>query len=232
LTFLRGRYGGPSAARNAGVRATAADLIAFLDADDELEPDALRLMVAALESTPGADFCITDVVRVYPDHEELRCGRPPEGDPLLAILRDNFIQGGGLFRRQDLLDAGLFDESLRIFEDWELYIRLIERGLRPAYVAGPWYRYVLRADSITRDRAAIVEAKRRVLERHHRRLMRAGRPGVRTIYADQMWWLARMHHDHLHRPGAALRCLLEGLRYDPAPWRILRAVRTRSRGRP
>jgi glycosyltransferase involved in cell wall biosynthesis len=230
LVFLRVPNGGPSAARNLGIRATEDDLVAFLDADDELEPDCLRVMVEALHASPGAGFCITDVARVYPDRAELRSGRPPEGDLFLAILRQNFVQGGGLFRRQALLDVGLFDESLRIFEDWELYIRLLGRGVLPVYVEGAWYRYVLRGDSLTRDLARIVESKQQVLVRHHKRMANERRPGVRAIYADQMWWLARVSFYGLHRRRAALRFLLEGFRYDPAPGRILRAVRTRLRG--
>jgi glycosyltransferase involved in cell wall biosynthesis len=232
LTLLRVSHGGPAAARNAGIRATADDFIAFLDADDTLEPDGLRVMVAALQAAPAAGFCITDVARVYPDHMELRSGRPPAGDLFQAILRGNFVQGGGLFRRQALLEAGLFDESLHILEDWELYIRLLGGGFQPVYVAGAWYRYVVRGDSLTRDPAGIAESKQRILRRHHKRMADEGAPGLRAIYAEQMWWLARMYFDQLRQPGTALRCVLEALRYDPDPRRLFRAVGARLRQAP
>jgi glycosyltransferase involved in cell wall biosynthesis len=230
LTYLRVSHRGSGGARNAGIRATDDELIAFLDADDTFEPDALRVMVAALQAAPGAGFCITDVARVYPDRTEVRSGRPPEGDLLLALLRENFVQGNNLFRRQALLDAGLFDESFLKLEDWELYIRLLARGIRPVYVEGAWYRYVMRGGSLTRDLSGIVEAKRQLLRKHHKRMADEGVPGLRAIYADQLWWMARMYFGPLRRRGAALRCLLEGVRYDPAPGRILRTIRTRLRG--
>lgn len=229
VDLLRIPHGGPAAARNAGIRATTDDLIAFLDADDVFEPDALRVMVTALEASPTAGFCITDVARVHADRTELRSGRPPEGDLFIAILRGNFIVSARLFHRQALLDVGLFDESLRIFEDWELYIRLLGRDIRPVYVEGAWYRYVMRGDSLTRDLTGIAESKQHVLAKHHKRMADAGVPGLRAIYADQMWWLARMYFDQLHRRGASARCLLEGLRYDPDPRRVLRAIGTRLR---
>jgi len=188
--------------------------------------------VTALEAAPAAGFCITDVARVYPDRTELRVGRPPGGDLLLAILRENFVQRAVLFRRQVLLEAGLFDESLRILEDWELYIRLLRRGVRPVYVAGAWYRYVVRERSLTRDVAGIAAAKQRLLDLHHRPMAADGVPGLRAICADQLWWLARFYRDQLHRPGAALRCVLESLRYDPDPRRLLRAAGTRLQERP
>jgi glycosyltransferase involved in cell wall biosynthesis len=230
LTYLRVSHRGCGAARNAGIRVVADDLIALLDADDTFEPDALRVMVEALQAAPEAGFCITDVARVYPDRTEVRSGRPPEGDLLLALLRENFIQGNNLFRRQALLDAGLFDESFHNLEDWELYIRLLARGIRPVYVEGAWYRYVMRGDSNTRDLTGIVESKRRLLAKHHKRMADEGVPGLRAIYADQLWWMARMYHGPLHQPGRALLCLLEGVRYDPDPRRILRTIRTRLRG--
>src|SRR5690349_4692767 len=48
------RQGGPAAARNAGVAATSASLLAFTDADCEPAPDWLRHGVAALEA--GAEI--------------------------------------------------------------------------------------------------------------------------------------------------------------------------------
>ena len=46
--LVRATNGGPSAARNTGWRATTAPLVAFVDADVELAPDALARLVAAL----------------------------------------------------------------------------------------------------------------------------------------------------------------------------------------
>jgi glycosyltransferase involved in cell wall biosynthesis len=227
LTLIRVPHRGPAAARNAGILATRDEFVAFLDADDTLAPDALRVLMEALAGSPAAAFCITDAVRVYPDRTEVRRGRPPAGDLSLAILRGNFVERAVLFRRQDLLDVGLFDESLRIFEDWDLYIRLLGAGRVPVYVEGEWYRYVARDESLTRDLATMATCKQRVLAKHHRRLAERGVPGLGVVYADQMWWLARLYAWRLWRPGAALRCLLESGRFDRSPRRLLRAFRTR-----
>ena len=87
----------------------------------------------------------------------------------------------------------------------------------------------MRGDGLTRDLAEIAKSKRQVLSKHHQRLADEGVPGLRAIYADQMWWLGRMYFDQLRRRREGLRCFLEGLRYNPDPRRILRAVGARLR---
>jgi glycosyltransferase involved in cell wall biosynthesis len=222
ITFLRFPNRGPSAARNSGILALDCPLIAFLDADDTLDPDALRAMALALEAVPHAAFAIADVLRVYQDRSELRTGCPPPGDSRTAILERNFVEGGGLFRRQALIDVGLFEESLRAVEDWDLYIRLILRGFEPTYVAGPLYRYVMRADSITRDVRSLVAAYEVVIRHHHGALARRGDRAARHLYAYHLWRIGREYFYKAGMRVKAAACLLEALRYDRSPQRLRR----------
>jgi glycosyltransferase involved in cell wall biosynthesis len=52
IGVVRQANAGPGAARNRGAREGSAPLIAFLDADDEWEPDYLRVLAAALTADP------------------------------------------------------------------------------------------------------------------------------------------------------------------------------------
>ncbi len=54
VRVLRGTFGGPAAARNAGWRAATAPWVALLDADDEWLPEKLEHAAAALARTPAA----------------------------------------------------------------------------------------------------------------------------------------------------------------------------------
>ena len=53
ITLVRQENAGPGAARNAGIRLAETDYVAFLDADDEWEPDHLATAFARLEANPG-----------------------------------------------------------------------------------------------------------------------------------------------------------------------------------
>ena len=55
--------GGPSAARNVGLRAAKADWIALLDSDDAWDPTKVELQERALRSDPSAVGCYTQCAR-------------------------------------------------------------------------------------------------------------------------------------------------------------------------
>ncbi|QTE29648.1 glycosyltransferase family A protein [Pengzhenrongella sicca] len=55
---------GPGAARNRGVAGAAEELVAFLDADDEWEPEFLAALVGALEAQPLAAAAASGWVRI------------------------------------------------------------------------------------------------------------------------------------------------------------------------
>ena len=56
LRLIRQANAGPGAARNSGIRESGAELLAFLDADDEWMPEFLQTSLAALQSNPECDL--------------------------------------------------------------------------------------------------------------------------------------------------------------------------------
>lgn len=118
---------GVSAARNTGIRAASAPLIAFLDSDDRWLPGKLDAQVRFFSDHPGAVACQTREIwirgdrRVNPARRHLK----PSGDIFEASLERCLVSPSAVMVRRSLLDeVGLFDEDLPVCEDYDLWLRI------------------------------------------------------------------------------------------------------------
>ncbi|MCX8508006.1 MAG: glycosyltransferase family 2 protein [Rhodobacteraceae bacterium] len=137
----RSRNGGAAAARNDGVQAAKAEVIAFHDSDDicvfdriekqarllsSLGPDHVGVHCARLlylettEETWSQSHCLT-----LPEPHRTRLS----GALFTDTVRGNFISVPTmLLRKSSILAAGGFDERLRNNEDWDFALRLTRVG--------------------------------------------------------------------------------------------------------
>ncbi len=115
---------GAPAARNAGFKLAKGQYVLFLDADADLRPDALEKMVKTLEAHPEASFA-------YPSHRfgfKTMRGRPFDAE---ALKRRNYIHTSALICREDFPG---FDESLKRFQDWDLFLTMAEQGKQGIWI--------------------------------------------------------------------------------------------------
>ncbi len=154
---------GPSAARNHGLAATTGSLVAFLDADDIWPSGWLATARATLE--PGMDLALGLVKCLRPDG--LNAYHPV--DPAFH----SFNIGGALFRRSAFDRVGRFDETLRLGEDIDWFLRAREKNLPIQLINEVALHYRRHEDSMTRDKSAgnagLMAALKNSLDR--RRLM-------------------------------------------------------------
>jgi glycosyltransferase involved in cell wall biosynthesis len=122
------------ASRNVGADVARGTWLAFLDDDDLWSPRKLRAQLDSARAT-GADWVYAQCVVVDSDLRPLDLHPFPDPDELDALLRGgNHVPGGGsnvIVRAQAFEEIGRFDESLRFFEDWDLWLRLVQLT-RPA----------------------------------------------------------------------------------------------------
>ncbi len=118
--------GGLSSARNAGIRVTRGDLLLFLDADDILAPGAVEGLVSAYTACGSGDRLVYGDSLFSDGSAAWSVKRKsPSGRIWHELLGGNFIccHEALVPRRLALEEAG-FDESLRMSEDFDLWLRL------------------------------------------------------------------------------------------------------------
>jgi glycosyltransferase involved in cell wall biosynthesis len=163
ITYIHQHNRGAAAARNAALRLSRGTWVAFLDADDVWAPTYLEKQLAFLRAHPHADLVYADGLLIG---DSPTAGRtfmelaPSRGevtvDSLLA-LRCHVITSAVVARRQSIIDAGLFDETLRRGHDFDLWVRLARRGANLSYQRKVLISHRIRPDSLTGDEVSDCE---------------------------------------------------------------------------
>jgi glycosyltransferase involved in cell wall biosynthesis len=144
---LRSENKGLPAAKNLGLANTAGGYVCMFDADDRLEKTFLEKSVAVLDAEPDIAF-VSHWVRTFGDEER---DWTPTDCSFPALLDMNTVNGAALVRRSALESAGRFDETMRDgCEDWDIWISLVERGLRGKILTEVLFHYRRRPQSMSR----------------------------------------------------------------------------------
>lgn len=210
LAFYEGRIRyfkqanqGASAARNRGIREARGKYIAFLDSDDQWLPNKLEKQIALLESQPDLSFvaCLSTVEkRTYAGYED-------HASQFIRFIVQPFTQNMTRYvvRRDCFEQHGYFDPTLQGPEDWELWLRFLQRGCRFGYVPEPLMIYVSSDDSISSRPYAMLSGEKVIRQRYVSTL-----PGFWRRLSLGCWCRARSYMNAsvcFREEGKLLKCL-------------------------
>ncbi len=137
VKLLRATVRNAAAARNIGIEAATGDWLALLDADDVWYPNHLARAAALLSRTNDVAFMSNhDWIgldgQLISMPEEFRCKLPAPAPELTVedffdILKGGFHFGHStvLYRRDRVLEVGMFDVSQKRRHDIDLWLRVI-----------------------------------------------------------------------------------------------------------
>lgn len=104
----------------------------FLDDDDTLAADHLEKLVIALEAQPGLVAAYSDVQILTGPRDEPALGHIFANEFDLERLQlENYLPIHSVLFRRSLVEqrpACRFDEVLQLFEDWDFWLQLAQRG--------------------------------------------------------------------------------------------------------
>ncbi|HEX8415747.1 MAG TPA: glycosyltransferase [Sphingomicrobium sp.] len=222
VTLIRQENRGLPGARNAGLQAAQAPYVLFLDADDRLLPGAIAELVATFLANPDCAFVHGSYRTVdsawtpiwYPERLTL-------GDDAFAVLlaKGNLIgvPAAVLYRTDRLRSVGGFDEGLVANEDYDLYLRLLQR-YRAASTTRVVAEYRTHSDNMSGNSRLMLSTGAEVVRRQKQAASTT--PELRAAFDEgmagiQRYWIRSQLRDlrrSLRKPDVRGRALRQTVR--------------------
>jgi glycosyltransferase involved in cell wall biosynthesis len=219
LRVIRQPNAGLSAARNTGLRNSYAPLVSFLDSDDYFLTDKLEVLAGYLHTHADTGLVAGGVNYVNTQGETLLSRiKAPAVFGLPALLLDNPICVSGIVMRREWIDrVGVFDETFRACEDWDLWLRLMAEGCCFDWVEHPVVAYRVHVGQMTRQSERMRKAMLGMLDKF---FAQPGLPDNLLLYRNQAYAAAHVkaaaYAYYADEFDAAQQDLSEAVRLDPS----------------
>lgn len=118
LSYFEQNNRGAGVARNRGAKIGRGEYLIFCDADIIMRKEMLESMLNALKDNPRAGFCYSSFIwgkkkfKLWP-YDEVKLKTMPYINTA-SLIRKEYFPG--------------FDESLKRFQDWDLWLTMMEKG--------------------------------------------------------------------------------------------------------
>ncbi|MGL4993326.1 MAG: glycosyltransferase family 2 protein [Bacteroidales bacterium] len=126
---------GANAARNRGLEIATSEYISFFDSDDEMLPRRMELINKTIVDNFYPDI-IGSISRVTDEtrggsYIKMRCY---SSDPITQITRGQLSTSSMTIRSSILRGVGGWDERLDRWQDWNLGVRLLQKGYKVKWI--------------------------------------------------------------------------------------------------
>ena len=184
------KRGGISAASNRGLQLAKGDWFGLVDHDDVLEPDALFQHIKWLQTHRDADLIYSDEDKLTEQGLDSPIFKPDWS--LDFFLSCNYVCHFTLIRREVIEKVGGFRSEFDGAQDYDLFLRIIERTTRIDHIPRVLYHWrrsaASTADNIRRKPGSL-ETGRAALESYLER--QAVRGHVTVDWRTHAYWIKR-----------------------------------------
>ncbi len=147
---------GLAAARNIGIKSSKGKFILFLDADDYLGRDIMYIESMFLKLNHKWDAVACDYYLID-DNEKVLSRNSCINNPIAC---------GIMFRKEKLLEIGMYDENFRMWEDEDLRIRFSNK-FKIHHIELPLYRYRQHDSNLTRNKVLSKKYIKKLSDKHN-----------------------------------------------------------------
>lgn len=144
-------YGLPSSL-NKAIKKSRGMYILRLDSDDWLDRYCVHILANFLNSYRNYDYVWPDY-NLYDEYENL------------IEINSKPLGAGIMFRKQTLIDVGLYDEDMHTHEDKDLLIRCREK-FNGYHLKLPLYKYIKHKNNMTNNKQRISNYYKKLTNKH------------------------------------------------------------------
>lgn len=172
IQYIKVENGGVSAARNIAIRRSTAEFLALLDADDVWLANRLEDSLKAFIGRPKVGLAYGLVTGMDPDGGIMATfeGNPEHAQGHIApyiYMRKVELPSPTITLRKTCIDAvGAFDETLRVTEDRDLWLRIALR-YEVAFVPKVLAYYRVSPNSLTTDPQRMLDAQLQFIRKNY-----------------------------------------------------------------